>query len=77
MPTLFIIFGLRFYFYADEHLPIHVHIENGDGRAKINIEPIELVYNKGIKVQDLKKAMNIIEMYKEEIILKWNEFHGK
>lgn len=55
MPTLFTIFGLRFYFYADEHLPIHVHIENGDGRPKINVEPIELVYNKGIKVQDLKK----------------------
>ncbi len=78
MPTLFIIFGLRFYFYADEHLPIHIHIENGDGRAKINIEPhIELVYNKGIKQQDLKKAMNIIEIYKNEIITKWKEFHDE
>ena len=28
MPTIFEIFGLRFYFYSDEHLPIHVHIEN-------------------------------------------------
>ena len=35
MPTILVIFGLRFYFYADEHLPIHVHLENGDGLAKI------------------------------------------
>ncbi len=78
MPTLFIIFGLRFYFYADEHLPIHVHVENGDGRAKIDILPsIKLVSNNGIKPQDLKKAMNIIKTFKEEIISAWYEFHGE
>lgn len=43
MPTLFELFGLRFYFYSDEHLPIHVHIQNGDGKAKVNVYPeIEL-----------------------------------
>ena len=36
MPTILVLFGLRFYFYASEHLPIHVHIENSDGDAKIN-----------------------------------------
>lgn len=77
MPTLFIIFGLRFYFYADEHLPVHIHIKNGDGRAKINIEPIEVVYNKGIKPQDIRKALGIVEIYQHEIIEKWNEFHGE
>jgi hypothetical protein len=78
MPTLFIIFGLRFYFYSDEHLPIHVHIENGDGKAKINIAPdIEVVSNIGIKAKDIKKALIIIEMYKDDIIAKWKEYHGE
>ena len=55
MPTLFIIFGLRFYFYSDEHLPIHVHVQNADGKAKFNVLPkIELVKNQGIKPKDLK-----------------------
>lgn len=39
MPTILDIFGLRFFFYANEHLPIHVHLENGDGIAKITLEP--------------------------------------
>ena len=30
MPTILEIFGLRFFFYANEHLPIHVHLQNGD-----------------------------------------------
>jgi hypothetical protein len=78
MPTLFIIFGLRFYFYSDEHLPINVHIENGDGKAKINIEPdIEVVSNIGIRAKDIKKALIVIEIYKDDIIAKWKEYHGE
>ena len=42
MPTIFEIFGLRFFFYSDEHLPIHVHIEYGGNDAKVEIEATEL-----------------------------------
>ena len=77
MPTIFEIFGIRFYFYSDEHLPVHVHIENGDGKAKVNVEPeIKLISNNGIKPKDIKKALVLIETYKEEIIEAWNKYHG-
>jgi hypothetical protein len=77
MPTLFILFGIRFYFYSDEHLPIHIHVKNADGQAKFNVEPeIELVYNKGLKQKDLNLAEKIINENKEIIIARWNEYHG-
>ncbi|MDR2584828.1 MAG: DUF4160 domain-containing protein [Prevotellaceae bacterium] len=76
MPTLLTVFGLRFYFYSDEHTPIHVHIENSDGRAKICLEPsIEVIENKNIKPRDIKKALSIIELYKEDFINAWHEYH--
>jgi len=76
MPTLFVIFGLRFFFYSDEHPPVHV--EKGDGRAKINIAPIvELVENRGLKAGDLKKALQLAEMYRDEIVAEWHKFHGE
>ena len=66
MPTILVIFGLRFYFFANEHLPIHVHLENADGLAKIALEPeIKLVENNGIKPKDIKRAMSIVEQYRE------------
>lgn len=78
MPTLFELFGIRFYFYSDEHLPIHVHIVNGDGRAKVNVEPeIEVVSNNGIKHKDIKKALIVIEAYRDDIIAAWREYHGE
>jgi hypothetical protein len=78
MPTVFIIFGLRFYFYSEEHLPIHIHVENSDGKAKFNVEPeIELVYNKGLKPKDLKRAEKLVKMYRDEIIEEWEKYHGE
>ena len=75
---ILVIFGLRFYFFANEHLPIHVHLENADGLAKIALEPeIKLVENNGIKPKDIKRAMSIVEQYREEFIEKWIEFHGE
>lgn len=76
MPTIFEIFGLRFFFYSDEHRPIHVHVVKGDDDAKIQIEDeVKLVYNHGLKAQDLKRALELAEMYKEDIINTWNEYH--
>ncbi|WP_234878234.1 DUF4160 domain-containing protein [Prevotella heparinolytica] len=39
MPTIFEIFGLRFFFFSEDHTPIHVHVVKGDDDAKIQIEP--------------------------------------
>lgn len=77
MPTLFIIFGLRFYFYSNEHLPIHVHVRNADGEAKFEVEMVRLVSNKGLKNKDISLALAIIEENKEIIIAKWKEYHGE
>ncbi|WP_031528626.1 DUF4160 domain-containing protein [Dyadobacter crusticola] len=76
MPTLFIVFGLRFYFYSNEHLPIHVHVKNADGEAKFEVNPVKLIDNKGIKRKDISLAESLIEENKEIIIAKWKEYHG-
>ena len=33
MPTIFKKDGYRFFFYSNEHLPIHVHVTHGGGEA--------------------------------------------
>ena len=69
MPTILLAFGLRFYF-----LPIHVHVENADGRAKFSLEPtVELIKNEGMKPKDLKKAKSLCETFQEDFIEKWHE----
>lgn len=78
MPTLFILFGLWFYFFSREHNFIHVHVEKGDGVAKFVVEPnVRLIENHGLKPNDLKLAESIIEENREVIIEHWIEFFGK
>ena len=77
MPTLFTIFGLRFFFYSNEHLPVHVHVRNSDGEARFEVSPVRLESNYGIKPKDIKLAEAIIEENKELKIAKWYEYHGK
>ena len=73
MPTLLIIFGMRFFFYLDEHLPIHVHIERNGKKAKIDLCPdVRLVYNHGMKEQEIKKAIEICIMYRDNFIEEWH-----
>lgn len=78
MPTLFEIFGLRFFFFSNEHEPIHVHVENGDGRIKVQLTPtIEVVDGRGMKAKDIKKALTIIELYQEDIMNTWQKYFSK
>ncbi len=74
MPELFRMFGIRFFFFSNEHLPIHVHVKNADGSAKYEVDPVILVENKGMKLKDLRLAESIIEENKDIIIEKWKEY---
>ena len=70
------IFDLRFFFFANEHKPIHMHVVKGNDNAKIEIEPeIRLVYNHGMKKQDVRRALQLAEMYKDEIIAVWRQYN--
>ena len=74
MPTVFYIDGFRFFFYSNEHLPKHIHIENAEKTAKFNIENIELIRSSGFKSSELKTIRNLVEENQELLIVKWNEF---
>ena len=74
MPPLFIVFGLRFFFYSNEHFPIHIHVRNADGEARFEVEEIKLISNRGLRNKDIKLAESIIGENKEIIIEKCNEY---
>lgn len=44
MPTIFELFGLRFFFFSEDHAPIHVHVVKGDDDAKYHWNPSSTWY---------------------------------
>lgn len=73
MPELLRIFGLRFFFYSNGHLPPHVHVRNADGEARFTIQPV----TNGLKNKDLYLAESIIEENQQIFTDRWNEFFYK
>ena len=78
MPIVFEQDGYKFFFYSNEHEPIHVHVRYAGGEAIFNInETIELRQSVGLKIKELSKAQHLAESHKELIIKKWNEHAQK
>ena len=67
MPTALDREGFKYFFYSNEHMPEHVHVKNGSGKARFDIsDGVQLVESKGMKLQELKRAQENAE---EEIVL--------
>ena len=77
MPTVFEKDGFRFFFYSNDHSPIHVHVRKGDGEAVFNVEgEVALRESQGLKLKELSRAQELAEENRAIIIEKWHEHIG-
>lgn len=84
MPKIFEYFGFIFYFYSNEHEPIHVHVQHGekesifelimfDGKLQ-EIRIREKHGSKALTEKDKRTVMEFIQKYYKNIIEKWVKF---
>lgn len=77
MPTIFEREGYRFFFYSNDHEPIHVHVRRGGGEAVFAVEEeVALRESQGFKVSELTRAQQLAEEHKSLIVQKWHEHLG-
>lgn len=79
MPKIFEQDGFTFFFYMNEHLPVHVHVMRQGKKAKL-----EIVGGKAVAVipgrlsaSDLKKAERIASENSALIADRWRETFDK
>ena len=74
MPKIFEKDGYLFFFYSNDHEPIHVHVRKGNGEAVFLVQDeIVLRESEGLKVAELAKAECFAEENRELIIRSWHE----
>jgi hypothetical protein len=84
MPKIFEYFGFVFYFFSNEHEPIHVHASIGDRETVF-----ELILNNGqvvevrkrekrgsdpLTAKEQKTAEKFVKKYAKSIVNKWIKF---
>ena len=74
MPSVFTKNGFRFFFYTNDHGPLHVHVRKGGGDAVFDVEPrVRLRESAGMKTTDILRAEELAREYRPPIISKWHE----
>ncbi|MBW7864373.1 MAG: DUF4160 domain-containing protein [Candidatus Hydrogenedens sp.] len=77
MPKIFEKDGFTFFFYSNEHYPVHVQVRYGGGEAVFDVEGgVELRESAGMKLGELSKAQRLAEENKALILEKWHEHLG-
>ena len=84
MPKIFEYFGFIFYFFSNEHEPIHVHVKHGscesifelimeDGKL-IEIKRREKPGVDPLASKEASTAIEFIQAYWQDIVAKWVDF---
>jgi hypothetical protein len=77
MPKVFDKDGFSFFFYSNEHRPIHVHVRRGSGEAVFDVEEgIDLRESQNMKMSELSKAQQLAVENRQLIVEKWHEHIG-
>ena len=77
MPTIFRYKGFRFHFFSDEGTePPHVHIRRAEDSCKFWLDPVELVYNDGMRSHEITELEGVVHEHRSEFLRKWHEYFG-
>lgn len=84
MPKIFEYFGFVFFFYSNEHEPIHVHVTHNNCQSIFELimmdgELVEIrvrvkTGEEPLSAKDKKTAEEFIRKYSKNIINKWVRF---
>jgi hypothetical protein len=84
MPKIYEYFGLIFYFYSNEHEPIHVHVTKAERETifeiilenglLLEIKKRKAFSKNPLTAKEEKESLDFISEYHKKIIDKWVNF---
>ena len=79
MPTILMLSGWRFFFYANEmHEPIHIHCQKAEAEAKywLDVESFEVIedHSYNMSPADKRSVRRIIFEHFDYIVAEWKRF---
>jgi len=77
MPTILKIDGYRFFFFSNEHTPLHIHIEKADSYARIELESLQVTDSYNLNSKELKILLKLVKANKTKLEGAWNEYFKK
>lgn len=67
--------GVRFVVFPNDHSPPHVHAFPPGGEAKIELDPVALVWSAGISRPDMRQIMDEVKRMRGALLAEWRRIH--
>jgi len=77
MPTVLRIDGYRFFFFSDEHLPRHIHIEKAECYLRIDLEKMVVTDSYKLSSKEINKLLDLTHEHREALLGAWDEYFNK
>ncbi len=78
MPKVLDVEGFRFFFFSDERRePPHVHVEKGDGAAKLWLQPVRIAYSHALTRAEIRRIRELTFEHQAAFVERWNEYFGR
>jgi len=74
VSTILRVDGFRFFFFSDEHPPSHIHVEKGDGYARIELKSLRITDSYDLNSKELKKLTVLVKQNNERLQKAWDEY---
>ena len=65
--------GFKFFFYANDHEPRHIHVMKGGRHGRIDLQTLEFTANT-LKVAERRVALNIATREARSFVAAWDAF---
>ena len=77
MSTVFESRGIKFKINPKDHNPPHTHVEGYGCTVRVNLLTLEQMDDTDFSLADVRRIIDIVQLYQNELMMKWNEYHGK
>ena len=74
MPTVLRIDGYRFFFFSDEHLPRHIHIEKGESYLRIELDTFKVTDRYKISNKEVTRLIKLVRINRKKLKEAWDEY---
>jgi hypothetical protein len=75
MPKVLDFEGFRFFFFSDERQePAHVHVEKGEGVAKLWLQPVRIAYTHQLTPAQIRRIREVTFEHQAAFVERWNEY---
>lgn len=75
-PTVLREAGYQFIIFTNDHPPPHVHARRAGNAARVRLEPVELLHNRGFNTRERSKILAIVQEQRDVLLAAWDAIHG-